>query len=214
LIDWAASAAWAQAIATLLGAMAVIAAAKIGSARFGDWLRQQQTSRRIDAAERVLTLVYRLKRVFSSIRSPGVFGAEASRAEQRLQDVYAGFANMNPDQKRRLVTCQVVLSRLGSHESEWTELFECLPIAKAHFGAAVEEELERLWQQNVAVQVAAQEYGDGDLSPDQRREFEADLWEGFGGARLDRDRVKAELESAMARIEASLLPLLRSDIAP
>lgn len=211
-IDWSATGSWMQAWATFAGAAAVLIAAWIGSARFSEWLRQQQTTRQMDAGERVLTLVYRLKRTFHSVRSSGVSGGELARAEAKLTADYPGYGGLRADHQRRLKTSQVVLTRIAGSEAEWTEFFAVLPIAKAYFGDDVELHLDRLWKQHVAVQVSAEMYGDPNVTRDEARDYEADFWEGHGGTRKARDKVGAEIASAVSDIEVRLLPLLRSEM--
>ena len=57
-------------IATFAGALAVVYAAKVGANTFDSWKRQKQEERRMDAAEKILTLAYELRYTLAGIRSP------------------------------------------------------------------------------------------------------------------------------------------------
>ena len=54
-IDWAATGTMLSGIGTLVGALAVIGAAIIGSHTFENWKRQKLAERNFELAERILT---------------------------------------------------------------------------------------------------------------------------------------------------------------
>lgn len=213
-VDWAATGSWMQAWAAFLAAFAVIYAARKGAATYADWLRQKQTERQMDAAERVLRLVYTLKRAFAAIRSPGIFEGETVRAQAKLAESYPGYSTSTPERRKRLETAQVFLNRIHQHEKEWAELHACLPIAKAYFGDGLEAAIEKLWQQQVAVSVAAEMYAEENNDKEFEAELRADLWQVHGGARLAKDKVGAAIREAVEQVEALLVPILRSHVEP
>jgi hypothetical protein len=200
---------WAQAVAGLAGAGAVIYAARIGAATFDVWLKQRQTERRIAAAERILSLAYRFQRVFPSVRNPALFQGEMEAAEKLLQEGDPAFLHA-PDAKRRLmVSAQVYVSRLHSHCDDWEQLFACLPLARAYFGRELEEALNSFWVQRCAIHGSAQMYAELDeLDRPLRDQVEGDLWEGWNSGRKVKDPISIAIASAMSVLEARLLPIL------
>ena len=73
-------------IGTIVGAGAVIYAAHKGSDTFKQWRRQKNEERRIDLAEQVLTLAYKLKRAIEGIRSPIMMANEIVEVEALLRE--------------------------------------------------------------------------------------------------------------------------------
>jgi hypothetical protein len=207
-IDWAATGAWMQAWAGFAGVIAVIYAAKTGAATFQSWLKQRQTERRIHTAERALDVAYRLKRAFDAIRSPGYMGSAGPSAEQQLQANYPGFADLGEDQRGRLIWAQVILTRIHSFQRDWDALFECLPLAKAHFGDGVEAALNQLWQQQAIVNSATMSYGQPNIAPEFRASMEDRMWDGAGA-----NAVGTAVAAAVTQLEQILLPVLRSEVA-
>lgn len=208
-IDWEASGLWMQAWAGLAGAVAVVTAAKIGAARFGDWLKEKQTERQMNAAERALDVAYRVRGAFESIRNPGYDpGGEGGAALAKLHSNIPDFDGLEDDRQARLTWAQVILSRISGANAEWTALFEAMPLAKAYFPAGVEQALRDLWKQRAVVWVAAQQYGSTALPPDVREKLETKMW----GVGAEDDEVVAAVEDAVKRLETVLLPILRSEL--
>jgi hypothetical protein len=83
-IDWVATSTWMQAWAGFTQAGAVVFVAYKGADAFNAWRRQKIEERRIDAAERILTLAYRVRRALSSIRSPMMWASALEHAEKSL----------------------------------------------------------------------------------------------------------------------------------
>lgn len=205
-IDWVASGTWMQAWAGFAGVAAVVYAAHKGTATFKSWLRQQQTERRIAAAEGVLNVTYRLKRAFRAIRSPGYLPYERVAAEQKLAESLPEYENISDvDHQGRLIWAQVILSRLHSYQDDWDALFACVPLAKAHFGEEVEAALTSFWEQQAAVNVAAHAYGRATAS--DNGSLEGTLWDGAGS-----NKVGEAISHAITTLEAKLLPVLRSEV--
>lgn len=212
VIDWVAAGSWAQAVAGLSGAGAVIWAANKGAATFGTWLQQKQTERRIDVADRLLTLVYKLERTFPGIRSPATYGWESDAAREKLRADRPGFDNEPEDQRRRLEMAQVVITRVASQQAIWDELSAALPTAKAYFGDDFKNVLEGFWRAAVRIRVAGLAYPD---APDRDRasRLEGDFWEEWGEVAHGEDPVGAMVKAAVTQSEAVLVPILRSHIA-
>ena len=113
-IDWSATGSWMQAWAGIAGAGAVFYAAHRGAASFEQWLKQRQTERKIAAAERIMTFVYKAKRTFEAIRNAGSFGYESDAAEKRLKESYPDFEHEEAGKKQRMVAAQIVYDRLNA----------------------------------------------------------------------------------------------------
>lgn len=212
VVDWVAAGSWAQAIAGLSGAGAVVWAANKGAATFGSWLQQKQTERRIDVADRLLTLVYKLERTFPGIRSPVTYGWELDAAREQLRVNRPDLDNEPEDRRRRLEMAQVVVTRVASQQSIWDELSAALPTAKAYFGDELKDVLEGFWRAAVRIRVAGLAYPDAP-DRDQASRLEGDFWEGWGEAAHGEDPVGSMVNDAVTHSEAVLVPVLRSHIA-
>lgn len=200
-----------QAWAGFAGAAAVLWVGLKGADTYRLWLRQKQTERRIAVAERVLTLTYRLKRAFTAIRSPGSFGHEHAAAEELLKG-RDSYIIMGAAQKKRAVLSQIILTRVRSYKDDWDELFACLPLARAFFGQPIENALEELWKQQVAISVSAEMYWDEQPDSAFKRKLEADFWEGFSDRRIAEDDVGKNIKEAVELIERAMLPVLASEV--
>lgn len=195
-------------LATLAGAVAVIFAARIGSNTFGEWKRQKQEERRMDTAERILTLAYLLKYNFESVRAPLVQAYELAAAEKDLDTHDPGWSSGKSDEeKSRVKLGQASLNRLKRHNEDWDRIWTLKPWALAFFGPDLVAHLHVFWVQYVAVSTAAEAYAQDDGSdPAFSKNTRRDLWRTSD----ENDRVKAAIERALSAIEAELLPILRS----
>jgi hypothetical protein len=205
--DWAATGTWFQGWVGLVAAVVVYMVAREG---FGVWVRQKQAERKIAAAEEILTFVYRAKEVFPSIRMPMQLAPELARAEAKLAANYGGWAGLPKTQKERLATGQVYLDRLSANDDLWTKLWDCLPLARAFFGAEFEEKVRSVWQQRAHIHTAAQMYGTVDPQSQAQLvdRFELDLWDGWAEAAQKPDRVGDAIKSLVEESEKLLLPVI------
>jgi len=212
-IDWAATGAMLSGLATLAGAFAVVYAARGGASSLNLWRRQKQEERRMDAAEKILTLAYRLKRNLTSVRSPAMFGGEIEAAKEKLSG-HDWYESLSEIEQRKAHTGQGILLRVMRYQDDWDTIFDLMPIARALFGEQVEFHLQSIWQQVVAVRVSAETYAtyDGTDAEFQKR-LERDIWE-IGGSFAEQDRVGQAMEGAIAGLENILLPVIRADYAP
>ena len=80
--DWSAVGSVLQGIGQIGAGVAIAFAAYVGRDTFSDWKRQKQEERRIEIAERVLTLAYRLRYDFHSVRAPLIDESELDEAER------------------------------------------------------------------------------------------------------------------------------------
>jgi hypothetical protein len=158
LVDWDGTGSMLSGIGTIIGALAVIYAAHKGSDTFKQWRRQKNEERRIELAEQVLTLAYKLRRAIEGIRSPAMWGAEQGEVYDELRK--NGVINdQTPEgHKGILATAQATMSRSNVHKPLWDALLDTMPTAKAVFGDDVEGALDEIWKQRNRIITAAQRY--------------------------------------------------------
>ena len=149
-----------QGWGTLLGAGAVIYAAKKGADTFESWKRQKVAERRSDQAERILTATYKARRALKFVRSPMMWAHELNAAEKKLKEDAEEWKLQTVKRQRRLVTAQGYFNRLNKTVEERQELTECLPMARALFDEQLEKALEELSHQFWIVEVDVDSYID------------------------------------------------------
>jgi len=214
-IDWAATGTWMQAWAGFTQAGAVAFVGWKGANVFKTWRRQKIEERKMDAAERILTLTYRLRRAFTVIRSPMMWAGALDAAEKRLREAGVTLDSLPELKRKNMIYHQAMLDRINSFEAEWAEIGAVTPIAAALFGKVVEEQLELLWRQRGAVAVASESYAD-DRGQDNEftAQLRADMWEGMGKHNGAGDRITEIIDGVVTKVEAALLPVLREDAEP
>ncbi len=220
-IDWAATGSMLAGVGTLLGAGAVIYAARKGSDTFRQWRRQKSEERRIVLAEQILTTAYRVRRAIDAIRSPVLWRAEKDEVIVGLID--DGVIKESTEQEHRewLGTAGAAFARAKSSQPVWDGLTDLLPTAKAIFGDEIENGLEGLWRERNKVLAAAQRHADFYRKRDpanleeaeklweQKDAIEAVIW--AGGGRDGVDAVAEAVNALIAGLEADLLPIIRAD---
>lgn len=220
-VDWAATGAMLSGLGTLIGAGAVIYAAHKGSDTFKQWRRQKNEERRIELAEQVLTLAYKLRRAIESIRSPGMWGVEQDAVYDELRkkglindETPLGYVGI-------LATAQATLSRSDAYKVLWDELLDTMPSAKAIFGNEIEKALDEFWTQRHRVIQGALRYADIVKRPPARteegrekqlqRKFDIEAIIRSGGGEDGIDGIGNSIDSAVGAIEEKLLPIIRAD---
>lgn len=158
----------------------------------------------MEAAEKLLTLVYRAQRTFAGIRNAGAFWAERNAAEKRLTEGHADFLHMDDEKKERFRTAQVILDRLHANKDLWSELFQCLPLAKALFGSECEQQLDSLWGLHTKLLLAANQYAKVD--PAANAALSERYFDDLVGTFDDQDRFERELLGTVLLLEQTLLP--------
>jgi hypothetical protein len=192
-----------QAWAGFAGVGAVIWAAHLGKSGFNDWLQEKQTERRMTAAERLMTLVYKAQRTIPAIRNPGSFWAENAAAEKRLVENQPGFESWEDEKKDRYRASQIVLDRLQANKELWANLFECLPLAKAFYGDNCEQQLDRLWGLHTKLLVSANTYAR--TMPDSNQGLSDRAFDDLFG-HPEADPIDQELSELVAYFETTVLP--------
>ena len=227
-VDWAATGSMLSGWATLFGAGAVVYAAHKGSDTFKQWRRQKNEERRIELAEQVLTLAYKLRRAIEGIRSPAMWAEEINATHEELRK--NGLINdQTPEgHKSILATAQATLSRSNANKPLWDALFDTMPTAKAVFGNEVENALNAIWSQRGKLIASAQSYARLIHQPAPRSEKEqeaqmkrhgklegvlwtgGDIWAGEEDGKPV-DELADAVNGAIETLEAMLLPIIRSD---
>jgi hypothetical protein len=205
--DWNAIGEVLQGVGQIGAAVAIAFAAYIGRNTFSDWKRQKQEERRIEIAERTLTLAYRLRYDFHSVRSPLIDQVELDEAENVLrQDSGDWWDQQSEELKRRARTAQAIMNRLRRHHDDWQKIWELKPLALAFFGPAAEQHLDVFWQQYRSLLVDAESYADltglGDQSSNLVRET---LFQ-----QCEESRITQIVDAAVAALESELLPIVYS----
>ena len=181
VIDWAATGTMLQGIATIIGAVAVIGAATIGSRTFENWKRQKLAERHIEQAERILTATYKVRRGLSYVRNPAMWGHETDAAEDQLK-ANGEWEKVFPESERRsLATAQAYNNWLKATRDDQLLLEECQPMARAFFGEELEKAIEKLNHQfwTVKVYVDANHSDKTGADAAFRRTIESIIWEGY-----------------------------------
>lgn len=209
-IDWAATGTMLSGLGTILGAVAIIVAAWLGSQTFKTWRRQNVSERKIKEAERILTATYKARRQLAYVRNGVMWAAELNKAEEHLVAEGEIVEGDGRDHKK-LIEAQVFYTRLNKAHDVRVELDECLPMARALFGHEVEQALEALNHHfhTVQVYVDANHRDKAEADRPFRRKIESAIWTGYPSK--EENELDLEIEKNVALIERACLPALRLD---
>lgn len=206
-IDWSATGSMLSGSATWAGALAVVYAARTGANSFDLWRRQKIEERRIEVAERILSLAYRLADDAQAIVSRGYFGHEYDDAEKKLDNEQDGWRMFDDAKQKRMRSAQAYMQRLVRHESEFKEVWTLKPTALAVFGKSVEAGLHAFWLAFVDLTATAEELADQNGPDDQETvTLRRRMFSGHDNSAL------ATVASSVERLEEILLPIIRSEI--
>lgn len=197
-----------QGIGTLLGAIAVLIAAKLGASTFQSWKREKLTERHIDQAERILTATYKARRQLRYVRSPMMWAYELKAAEDKVKED-SDWALEDNNRKRRIILAQGYFNRLDAVRDEREELDRCLPMARALFGNDLEKSIETLNRQFHIVQIDVESYIDDDgVDANFTRKIRRGMYDIEPQDGVENEVTKAA-EDAVTEIERICLPVLR-----
>ena len=201
-----------QGIGTLIGAAVVIFAAKLGANTFNSWRKQKLGERHIEQAERILTATYKARRALGFVRGIMVWAHELNAAEATLKEDPA-WPSVAKGRQKRLVTAQASFNRLNDTREEQDALYQCLPMARALFGEAVEQALVDLHRQFWNVRVDAETYVDDDGSdPVFTKKIRRGMYD-VGARAGETNETSDAISAALNAIEAACLPVLRYEEA-
>jgi hypothetical protein len=210
-VDWAATGTMLQGIGTVVGALAVIGAAIIGSRTFDNWKRQKLAERHIEQAERILTATYKARRGLSHVRSPMMWAHETDAAEKQLKTNGEWEKTFPESERKSLATAQAYYNRLNSTQDYQRALEECQPMARAFFGEELEKAIEKLNHQfwTVKVYVDANHRDKTGADAEFRRKIESAIWEGYPKA--EENEVDQIIAAQVKLIEDICVPVLRME---
>lgn len=109
-----------------LTAVGVIFATLVALRGLNSWKTEKITSRRIDAAEQALALIYESEWIFQRIRSPAGWAAEGSSR--------TGSADESESEKKLLDQSYVPVERIRKEEKFFSQISEIRPTVKVLFG--------------------------------------------------------------------------------
>lgn len=210
--DWAATGSMIQGIGTILGALAVLYAARAGRTALSDWRNQKLEEIRIERAERILTAVYNGQRSLADVRRSFVPAHELAAAGEKLKANGADPKDVGKARWSKLESAQAALTRIALADAAWQELEACRPATKAFFGNDLDEQLEKLVRQVIAVQIAADMYADDNGSdPEFSMGLRRDMW--AGGGKEEGNAVTKATNEAVRAAERILLPVINPQAA-
>lgn len=146
---------------------------------------------------------------------------EIAKVEANLREQGVIDDSTSDEAKSNLTTAQGTLMRVNDHKELWDALFDISPVSKAVFGDEIEKQLHEFGSQRSKIIAAARAYGrlpthnysrtdEHQAQQHQRRErLEQTIW--FGGNENGADEVEKSVNSAIAKLEAELLHIIRSD---
>lgn len=206
-VNWSATGDFWSGIGTMLGAVAVIYAARKGAITFRQWKQQKLGERHIEQAERIMTAVDDACDALKSVRSPFMWAHEEEAARKKLiENDEAGF-NSNPEaRQKRLVTAQAYFERLHRTREQMLALNKCRPMGRAFFGDEIGKAIGTLAHQFWVIQTYVEAYIDHEERDDFGKKIRSALY--YSERNADCEVTRATIES-VATLEAKLLPILR-----
>lgn len=196
-----------QGWATLAGVLAVIYAARVGSNTFEAWRRQKQEERRMEAAEQILTLAYRLRHNLVAIRSRHMSGGELANAELALKNSPDNLWNKLDDgRQRRAISAQVVRTRLVNFQDDMNEIWTRKPTALALFGPEIEARLDDLWRCHTDAAAAADDYADLGDDRETAIQLSRDMF-----SHGQPNPIDEKIAMAITALELLMLPVIRAN---
>ena len=206
-IEWTALGSVLSGAGTVIGAIAVIAAARFASNTFDGWRKQTLSERRIEQAERILTATYKVRRGLSFVRNPMLWAHEQQAAEDDLKE--KGQLTGSDRDNKKLTTAHLYFLRLNSELDNRRALEECQPMARALFGEELELAMDALNRQFQMVNAAVQAQYRFEVNTDRafRENMEVVLWAGYPSP--EENKMDMEIAAQVKVIEDTLVPVLR-----
>ncbi|MCE8440593.1 hypothetical protein [Rhodovulum sulfidophilum] len=190
---WSALGSVLSGIGTIVGAFAVIWAARLGSGTLENW-REQNIS------ERILIATYDAERSLGDLRHAAANLFARGSAQRDLQDGAEALTSEAAKAYRYYETFRETASLARR------SLADCLPTAKALFDADLEQAIGELMKQ---FDIVFADVGwRAELSPDERQAKWKKLTPGVPSE--DRNTMDATIAAQVARIEDICLPQLRA----
>ncbi|ATE64125.1 hypothetical protein [Rhizorhabdus dicambivorans] len=219
--DWAATGQMLSGVGTVLGALAVIYAAKVGADTFSSWKRQKLEERRIAVAEQALALAFRIEEAFEQIRYPSATATEQAAAFENMIGIGLIDDRTPIEIRSRLLPAQVAVDRINATSPLFLELSEVMPLTRAFLHRDVAEHLVELRQHRQRITHAALEllqnarHAQRAQTENQREREEKWRNEREAIVISDEDRLdvfRGAINNCVARLDGQLGPIVRIDI--
>jgi uncharacterized protein Usg len=159
------------------------------------------------AAEKIMTLSYRLSDDLESVRIPIIYGYEIQAASEELKELKDWWSGLSDQAQHRASVAHARIIRMRRFKNDWNEVWTLRPLARAYFGNPVDAPLHLFWKKHVEVLTAAEalrEDNEGDA------EFSRKMRAVLSSAAKP-DALGDEIRAALEALERELLPVLRSD---
>lgn len=197
-------------VGTLLGAIAVIYAARKAADTYSQWKRQNVEQRKMDYAVSTLAAAYRVQDAINGIRSTFPTVVEMLEAEDRLLQ-NAGFSRQPEFKQERQIVGEAMAARLEKQKSRWDSIIEVLPLARAFFDDDLRKALQELLAVRRTLSKSIEQLAVCEEKLSASGLSHHELWVTPGG----RDSFSLTLHRTMSVIEERCLPVLRAeDLSP
>ena len=213
MTDWAATGEMLSGIGTIGGAVARVVVAFLGRSAVTDFERQRQAERKIEHAEKALTVAYQLQSAIQAIRSPMSTASELEKSREEIEK-NDWFNSLADNKKQRAIQANVFYQRIRSFQEFYDAGLSTLPFVKAYFGNDAEKSLRELIRARQSVGVYADAYmRDEGIEPEHTRTVASYIWE--GGINPDGlDPIKSKTDAAIEQLESVLLPVIKGPAGP
>jgi hypothetical protein len=199
VIDWAATGQMLAGIGSFIAAGAVLYAAQSGKDALKNFKNQKLAERKIEHAEKILATSYAFRDVILGARHRYIPVFESNSLGVSQNSTVLGEVSFK----------ELVYKRLARENQAFDDEYRQLPYAKVHFGESVSNDITLIIQQRTML-LASLDIWTACLAVGA--EVDASTWSTIFGASDDHnDPIKIELDNAVSRLEAVLLPHLNEE---
>lgn len=218
-VDWSATGAMLGGIGTILGVIAVIAAAALGRNTFAIWRKQTIEERRTATALTAMSVAWKVRDAIRYARDSWSKPRYDKPDFEFIGDALANPVKDTALQKDKLFEGgNAVLGRLDEHMMLFAELADVRPKVRALFGAQAELHLASLQSvANLVRQAAAKHAGMAfhqytlatnlSRANEQVQALRVVMWTDWAETQGERDLMQTRLDHAISALEAEFQPL-------
>ena len=212
-IDWGATGDFWSGIGTILGAGALIYAAKIGKGAISDFRLQKVAGREIDVAEQVLTAAYRARDAIEGMRGRFMPAGELEAAEKQLKELGLTVDGMPDADKSAHIQRGVFYRRAEFFKDDFNAVFDAIAPARVFFGAECVDSLRafpkaRNYMLSSADMLPMMSHSNSPEDQELQVKIRRDLYGKWRDE--DEDGIGQSVINAMTALENQLLPIVRS----
>lgn len=209
---WDEIAAFSNAGAVVVAALVGVWGVKRWQTERGETRQAELETRQAELGEEALALMYRATEVFDHIRSPMAYAGEGGTRPKQEDET--------SEEARERDSDFVPFERINNYQEFFQRVIDIRPRVKAVFGKNKADPLNKVLENRGKVEVAARMINrlkgrDYFRSEQQHREhfehmekYEAVIWKGLG----EPDQIDADLREAVAEMESTVEPILRSQL--